>query len=1150
MYLNPFLSAVFCLKQKSPKKMLLVMKLTAILLIAVCLQANAHVFSQKITLKEQNVSLEKVFREIRKQTNYQFFYPDEIVRKAKKVTIDIRNGTLKQVLDVCFSGQLLAYTVSDNIIIIKRRPEETENRPNLVAPVPAEIKGRVTNEQGQPLAGATVAVRASDMATQTDADGNFSLPAPAGSVLVISFVGYQTREITVTEQSTLVISLKPAYSTGEQVVVVGYGTQKKRNISTAISSVTSGAIEKLSITRVEQALQGNAPGVMVLNQNGQPGSKPMIRVRGTGTNTDPNPLYIVDGFPVSNIEYINTGDIERIDVLKDAASAAIYGARGANGVILITTKSGKAGKVTFNYDGYYGIQNVWRKVPQLNAAQYATMMNEGSKNANPANPLPYPDPASLGEGTNWQNAIFQKNVPVTSHQITASGGTDKTTYLTSFSYLDQQGVIGEKKSEFKRYTFRLNLNQKVMDFFRIGTNLNYIHTRQAAIFDNGDQGGQALGNAFNIDPITPVYETDPAKLAAYNPNAVKNGSLTYGISPLATFPNPLAQLAIINGDNKVDKLIGNVFGEVDIVKGLKFRSSFSTDLQYNTSNGMTPIYFLTATSGQTYTSVSKNFSRAYSWQAENVLSYSFQVNRHSVELLAGQSGYKYFYENLSGNRTDPSPIDPAVAYLDVASTTPATGANAGGADARTLASFFGRMSYDYGGKYLLSGVIRRDGSSRFGRNNPYATFPSVSGSWVISSEDFYHSSLFSFLKLRASWGQNGNESLGSSFPWASTIVTYGNQYTFLDNNGVEYLENGASLGAISNPNLRWETSEQTNIGADAELLNGRIGLTADYYVKTTRDLLVRPSIPDIVGYGAPYVNGGNVRNSGVELGLTFKDKIGRDLGINAAFNISHNVNKVTRINNASQTISGANYINLGSITRMAVGQPIGYFWGVQTNGIFQTTEQVDAYTWTNPDTHAENKIQPNAKPGDLIFVDANDDGKINDNDRVYLGDPNPKYTTGLTINLTYRDFDLNVFAIGMFGQKVFNGNYRFDKTVSNMPATMLDHWTPDNTDARYPRFISNDPNKNYSTVSDLLLENGSFVRVKNLQLGYTLPNVLTRKALINGFRIYVAVDNAFTFTKYKGFDPEIGATSPLSMGIDRGVYPQSITYRFGVNIKL
>ncbi|WEK18685.1 MAG: TonB-dependent receptor [Candidatus Pedobacter colombiensis] len=1122
------------------------MRLTMIILTTCLLQVSAAGFGQKITLHEKNASLSSILNKIRAQSGYDFLGDTQLIRRAAPITVSVSNVSIEDALKACFDSHFITFFITDKIVVFKLKEEQ-------VSPTPVSniktmnISGNVVDDRGESLPGATVRVKGTNTIVITDSNGAFTLKnIEENAVLIISYIGYTSQELKAAPNLT--IKLYVLASNLNDVVVVGYGTQKKQNLSTAVSSVTSKTIEKLSITRVEQALQGNAPGVLVLNQNGQPGDKPMIRIRGTGTNNNPDPLFIVDGFPVSNIEYLNPGDIERMDVLKDAASAAIYGARGANGVILITTKTGKAGQPTLSYDGYYGVQNTWRKLPVLNATQYATMMNVGAQNANPTNPVPYPNPDSYGIGTNWQDALFRKNAPIFNHQVTASGGGDKGTYLAEFSYFNQQGVIGGDNSDFKRYTFRLNVDQKITDFLKIGTNINYIHSERSAIFDNGDQGGQVLGNAVNIDPLTPLYETDPAKLAAYNVNAVKNGTQVYGISPQATFPNPLAQLAIINGKNKIDKLLGNAYAEINLWKGLKFRSTFGMDLGNYNSNSYTPPYYLLPTSGQNYSSVSTNFSRDYTWQTENVLSYAHDFGKHNIQVLAGQSAYKYTYQNLGGSRNDPSPIDPSLAYIDVA-TDIASSKNNGGADTRTLASYFGRLAYNYDDKYLVSGVIRRDGSSRFGRNHPYATFPSVSGAWIISKEDFFKPSAVSFLKIRASWGQNGNENLGSSFPWASTIITNDNGYTFL-NNGVEYLASGASLGAIANPNLKWETSEQTDFGLDLNLFKNKLSLTTDYYVKTTKDLLIRPNILASVGYSAPYINGGNVQNKGIELGINYSDKIGKDFGINLSFNVSHNVNKVTKINNTAQAIPGAAYISLGSITRMAVGEPIGYFWGVKTGGIFQSQAEVDAYTFTDPNTGVVKKIQPNAKPGDLKFIDINNDGVINDLDRTNIGDPNPKYITGFTINLDYKNFDFSVFTIGMFGQKVFNGNYRFDKTVSNLPATMLDSWTPDNPNAKFPRFISTDPNKNYATVSDLLLENGSFVRVKNIQLGYSLPKNLISNIKLSNVRVFAAVDNAFTITKYTGFDPELGATSPLSLGIDRGVYPQSRTFRFGIIAKL
>ncbi len=1129
------------------KTLVKAMKITVALIILACIQVSASSYGQLISLTVKNKPITKIFSEIESQSDYSFFWKGNDIEQYH-ISIDAKSKPIEDVLEDIFKSIPYTYSIAKKTIVVQ--PKTTISTSYMGASKFQEINIKVVDSNRLPLPRATILVRETGKVYTTNERGEISSTEfKIGSTLVVSYLGYNTEEVKISNANPLQIVLRMTSSGLNEIVIVGYGNEKRQNLSTAISSIQSTTIEKLSVTRIEQALQGNAPGVLVLNQNGQPGDKPMIRIRGTGTNNNPDPLFIVDGFPVSTIEHINPGDIDRIDVLKDAASSAIYGARGANGVVLITTRKGTSGKTSFTYDGYYGTQNRWKKVELLNATQYADMINMGLQNANPTNPPKYTNTQSLGVGTDWQDALFRKNAPIFDHQISASGGSDKATYLVKFSYFGQQGIVGTEDSKFDRYTFRLNLDQKVNNYLKIGTNLNYISTDRKAIFDNGDQGGHALGNAVNLDPITPLYETDPAKLATYNINAIRDANGVFGISPEATFANPLAQMAIINNKRKLDKLLGNVYGELSILKNLKFRSSYGLDIDNENRNDYSPLYYLLPTSNQPYARVRTDFYKTNIWQIENVLSYSLDVQKHSIQLTAGQSAYKYFFQNLSGKRDDKSPIDLDLAYLDVA-TDITTSETAGGADRRTLASYFGRFSYNYADKYLLSGVIRRDGSSRFGRNNPYATFPSVSAGWIISKEDFFNTKAVSFLKLRASWGQNGNESLGSSFPWASTINTNNNGYTFVTNTGVEYLQSGASLGAIANPDLKWEMSEQTNIGLDLNLLNSKIAISADYYVKATKDLLIRPGILSSVGYGAPFVNGGNVENRGIELGINYNEKVGRDWGIGVSLNIAHNKNEVTQINNAAQAIAGSAYISLGSITRMSVGQPIGYFWGQRTAGIFQNQAEVDAYTFTNPTSNVTSKIQANAKPGDLKFIDTNKDGVINDNDRVNIGNPNPKFISGLTININYKDFDLSVFGIGMFGHQLFNGNYRFDKTVSNMPATMLDYWTTTNTDAKYPRFITTDPNRNYSMVSDLLLESGNFVRVKNIQLGYSIPQQLTNKVRVNGLRIFLASDNALTFTKYSGFDPEIGATSPLSIGIDRGVYPQARTIRFGVNVKL
>ena len=1018
------------------------------------------------------------------------------------------------------------------------------------------VTGVVKNEKGDVIPGVTVGVINADSTVRkggfTDGTGVFTIAdVPAGGPYSISFtsIGYEKHflkdyHLKAGEKVSLLIRLREAATELNQLVVVGYGSQKKSNVSTAVSTVKSDFIGKQSILRVEQALQGSAPGVVVLNPSGQPGEKPMIRIRGTGTNGDPEPLYIVDGFPVSSIEYLNPGDIDRIDVLKDAASAAIYGARGANGVVLITTKKGRSGASTLTYEGYYGIQNRWRTVPVLNATEYATMMNEGARNSGQAEK--YANPSLFGKGTNWQDETFTRNAPVTNHQVTVAGGNDKATYLASFSIFDQQGIVGGPKSRFQRYTVRLSGDQRIKDFLKVGAGLNYIFTDQKGISSNEDYGG-IMNNAINLDPLTPAYETDPTRLnnpAIYPRNAVRNGDRYYGISSVITDgpTNPLASIAIANAFNKNDRLLGNAYAEANIWDGLKFRSSFGIELGNNSRRSLSPAYYMSSGSKSDINTVAQSHSRAYIWQLENVLSYNQTFNQHTIEVIAGQSALKRSPMSLEGTRSDTIPVSPEMAYLDMVFDINSS-RNKGSATASALVSYFGRLSYDYAGKYLFSATLRRDGSSRFGRNNPFATFPSLSGGWVISKEDFYESNAVSFLKLRASWGRNGSENIGD-FAWASAIA-FGNGYTYVNSTGQEYYFNGTALGPVPNPNLKWETSEQTNFGADLELLNGRLGLAADYYIKNTIDLLFSPSIPALVGFSAPVVNGGSVRNQGVELGINYRNRQEGDWKYNVSLNMSYNKNEVTAINNASKSLNGSGYIGVGAVNRMQVGLPIGYFWGYKTAGIFQSQDEVNEHK--NKDGKV---IQPRAVPGDIRFVDLDGNGALGDGDKTMIGNPNPKVTAGFNFNLSYKQFDLSMFVFGMFGHELINGVYRYDIREANMPGIYLDRWTPENPGAKYPRFTFADNNGNRNRMSDIYVEKGDFVRLKNLQVGYTVSPELLGKAKLNTFRVYVSADNLLTFTKFSGFDPEIGARSPLNIGIDHGVYPQARTFRAGVQLSL
>ncbi|MBC3540016.1 SusC/RagA family TonB-linked outer membrane protein [Rufibacter sediminis] len=1008
-----------------------------------------------------------------------------------------------------------------------------------IALAQTSITGRVTSARGgEPLPGVSVVVKGTTAGSSTDVDGRFQIQAPAtGTTLVFSYIGFVSKEEPINGRTTIDIALQDDQRALEEVVVVGYGTQLRREVTSAISSVTPEEITQTPVTRIEQALQGRVAGVQVTNISGQPGDAPTVRIRGIGSTGNSSPLYIVDGFPVGGIDYLNPGDIESLEVLKDAASAAIYGARGGNGVVLITTKQGKRdGNMNVSYDGYVGIQNPWRKLELLNAREYATIMNEGAANA--GSPPPFADPSQFGEGTDWQDAIFEKNALIQNHQVTINGGNEKSGYSAALSFFDQDGIVGGDKSNFQRYTARVNADNQVKSWLKFGTNLAYTHIKRRA-FDANQEFGGILSNALNLDPMTPVYETDPAKLAqttyTLNPVVRDDQGRVFGISPFVSqeVVNPLARLQVMNGLTNVDKLVGNIYGELKLLEGLTFRSTLGIDLAYVVSSNYNPVYFLNAAQQNGTALVSRGTDRYYTWQAENYFNYNKEFGDHSLGLTAGTSALKTHNEGLYGSNTGLVTTDRDMAYLNLA-VGAGTAIATGGASERTLLSFFGRANYGFKGRYLFSATVRRDGSSRFGENNKYATFPSFSAGWVLSDEPFFpQSSTFNFAKLRASWGQNGNEEIGGFYPWAARVGV-GRGYSFYAPTGRGYTS-GAAAEAAANPDLRWETSEQTNVGLDLAFFNNALSVTADYYVKSTKGLLVTPPILGSTGYNAPPVNGGSVRNSGFELALNYNGNVS-SLGYSVGINGSINKNEVTSINNAEKILQGASFSTYGVASRSMVGEPVGYLYGYKTAGIFQNQAEVEAQS-----------LQTNAVPGDVRFVDLNNDGKLTGDDRTKIGNPTPKAVLGLNLGFDFKNFDLNAFFNGAFGHQIFNGIRRYDIPRANMQTKFLNRWTGEGSTNEYPRFTWNDTNGNYTKLSDLYVEDGDFVRLKTLQLGYNLPSAALTKIHLQKLRIYVSADNLLTFTDYSGFDPEIGARGSLDIGIDRGVYPQSKTFRVGFN---
>jgi len=927
-----------------------------------------------------------------------------------------------------------------------------------------------------------------------------------------------------------------------EVVVVGYGTQKKSIVTGAISQVKASDLENMPVTRVEQSLQGRTSGLTITSSSGQPGEGATLRIRGTTSINNSDALFVVDGVQVGGgIDYLNQADIESIEVLKDAASAAIYGARAANGVIIITTKRGnKNGKMSVNYNTYLGTQAPSRKLDLLNATQFATLYNEAQLTANPNIAAPrFPNPSQYGVGTDWQAAVFNNSAKIQNHELSISGGNEKSTYYSSFGYFDQDGIVATSNSKYKRFTARFNSDHQITKAIKFGQTIGYTRTNSVGVSTNSEYGSP-LGRAINMDPLTPIIETDPAKINAspYSTNPVVRNSqgLPYGISTIAQSEilNPLAALAVAQGNGWSDKVVGNVYVEAEIIKGLKVRSQGGVDLAFYGGQGFTPVHYLSPTFSVLVNSYNRNLNRGLFWSLENTVSYNRSIQKHNFTALLGYSaqknkgeGQSATYQNLPVDNLKDASLRFAVAREN---------RDAGGSEyLNTLNSAFARLTYNYDEKYLFTGIIRRDGSSRFGPNNKYGYFPSASAGWVITRESFFPQNKYvNFLKLRGSYGVTGNDNIGD-FRYLST-VSGGRNYTLGTSAGLNI---GVSPDALSNPDLRWEETSSTDIGLDATLFNN-VSLTANWYKKKTTGMLLQIAVPGYVGNNGPIGNIADLENSGFELELGYNKKIG-DFSFRVAANGSFVKNNIVYLGADKEFLGGQTVTpqNL-EVTRTKLGHAIGSFYGYRSDGLFQNQAEINNYK-----NSAGGLIQPNAKPGDIKFLDVNGNGSIDPNDRDIIGDPTPDFTYGITLNAAYKGFDMVLLGTGVAGNQIFNATRRFDLPTSNYSTAILNRWTGEGTSNKIPRLTLNDTNENYSRVSSLFIEDGSYFRIKTLQVGYTLPNKLTQKAGINKIRFYVMANNLLTITKYTGFDPEIGGGS---YGVDRGFYPQARTYFAGINV--
>lgn len=1118
-------------------KTLIIMKLSIILVSFASLTLSyGSIYAQdtKLNLQVSGSQLKDVFKNIESQSEFSFMYDNSMINVEREVTIRATEKTIYQVLDQILDNNEVRYQIIDRHIVLIPKEENQEER---------AVTGKVTSADDQGgLPGVNVILKGTSSGTVTDVDGNYSLIIPdEAAILVFSSVGFVREEVQVGNQAVIDIIMTADVTAMEELVIVGYGTKKKRDITGSIASISGESLSEVRAESFAQALQGQAAGVYVKSNTGQPGGGVSVRVRGIGGINNSEPLYIIDGVQIGGtgdsddsnpLASINMNDIASIEVLKDASSAAIYGARAANGVVIITTRRGESGAPKFSYTGSYGVQNLTNpnNFALLNAQEYATVVNQtvmadgGAAIFGGNDPLYSPDifpaPSTLGEGTNWLDAIINKNAKVQEHQVAVSGGSDKNKYYLSLNYLEQEGIM--LNTFYKRYNLRVNTDNDITKSIKIGNSL-LVSNSSSNQMDQKRMGETGvLNNALTISPTLNVY----------NPDGSFAGP-THGFFPPKR--NSAAELMKTERNNVTTNVIGNVYGLVSIVDGLSFKTSFSANMRFNSNDHFEPTYS-EGTNIRNSTAVSALSINQNSWIWNNVLSYTKDFDKHHVAFLGGTEAISNEMSIITG---DASYTDNAIRIVS------SQGSETSGIDqfktGSSLISYFGNASYNFDNRYYLEANIRRDGSSRFGANNRVGIFPSLSAAWRISSEEFMPESI-SDMKFRASYGKVGNDKIGDySYIAGIKNIFYG----FGDVNGV--FSNGLAIDQLGNPNLKWETSEQINLGLDLYLLDNKLSITADYFETTVTDMLLGLPIPAITGISASTgvilqgtitSNAGSLMNKGIELEASYRDKIG-EISYSVGANITTFNNEIIDIGDNDQiwgqTIQGEN------VSRTVVGGSLGEFYGYTVEGIFQTQAEVDAAAVQNENT----------APGDYRYKDLNGDNVINADDRGTIGSPIPDFTYGLNLNLGYKQFTLSMLWTGSQGNEIFNAN-RIDleasgRTNFNKSKTVLNSWNGPGTSNTIARRIQSDPNQN-RRVSSIFVEDGSYFALRNLKIGYNLPSELTSKLKISNAQVYVSGQNLLMFTKYSGFDPEVGnySGSNLNAGIDNDLYPHASTVNLGV----
>ena len=1110
-------------------------KLTFVLLVTVLLQvSSAETYSQTVSLKFKNAKLETVLKEIGTQTGYDLVYITPLINEARPVSIQVNNASLEDVLKKSFSNQALTYTISNKTIIVQKKTALIANAPILgiekltEKALPAEVRGKVTDTKGEALIGVSVKVKGTAVGVSTDVNGNFTINVPDGSTtLVFTYIGYTTQEVAIGGRTTLNVQLNQNTEALQEVVVVGYGTQKKSDLTGSVVSVTAKDIKDQAFSNINQALQGKVAGVTFTSTSGDPGEGVNVRIRGLSTFGSSGPLYVVDGMPMeaADINSINPNDIESTTILKDGSAAAIYGARSANGVILLTTKSGSERVPTVSFNSYYGIQSFNKFIPLLNSQQMADVINEAHVNGNfyPLQPA-MNDPANLAHSTDWQDEAINP-APIQDHSISVAGGNPNAKYAISGGVFDQESVLAFRT--YKRYYSRVKTE------FKIGK----LTIGQSLIASKDEGLNLNFGNNLDLAYMMGAAPT----MKVYDPT---NDSGYAGPQPSVTGVNNRDNIIGRRDMNRAytwnGKLLGSAYAAYKILPDLEYRLNAGMNFGNRRFKNYVP-QFQMNNRGSNVRSLNTSLGESYEYLLENTLTYNKVIKKnYRVNLLAGFTEQNYYTNRIQGTRRDFPSND-----IQVLSAGTGVFTIDGNEAEWAIRSYLGRANITMFDKYLITATIRRDGSSRFGASNRYGNFPSLAVGWNVDQENFLKDSkLISGLKLRASWGQLGNQDIGNYSN--QTVVSTNSRYFF----GADALAPAAVVNSLGNPNLRWERTTQSNIGVDLSFLQNKITFTADYWIKNTDGILVRTPISTVTGFArdsGPYQNAAELQNKGLEFLLGYRGSKG-ELKYGVSANLSAVRNKVISLG------AGTSIINLlenvyysGTFVRTMPGLPMSHFYGHISDGIFQTQAEINA--------HAK---QPGAKPGDVRFRDINGDGVVDANDRTNIGDPWPNFDYGFAGDASFKGFDINVSFYGTQGKQLYDAQGVYLETMQgewNNKTTVLNRWKGPGTSNTLPRAVRGDTNANNRGQSRYVLD-ADFLRMQNFQVGYTLPQNVVKKIGARNMRVYFNGQNLFTLTNYPNYNADTlgglgyndDSMSPLGFGVDTGSTPIPSVYSFGVNL--